>query len=424
MVVNFVTPTKISLIDMNSMGDSVKRDDSSSIGAYDSGFKYSIALCLRNDIHLQVRVISDGVLQENYLFDSEVVSCEDTQKEKELIVINTTVKERKIITGFAKGLGYNWELWMLLREIWSNMIDEGGSIALDEPNIENGTIVTLGFREGSEFFNIWNNRHLYINEKQPLHIISPSVEALENKEGYLRIYKQNILVYSDEKLPSIYSYNIKFGEIDERRVLSNIYSVESQIVSDIRYTKNTEYLQSIITKDFKTSENEFLSNQSVYGTCSDLIHDIAANVFEECGEVNSYEWLIGSVKRRPDCRIGGKIIKSIEDSIWSYFTATKVESVPQAYSEPDIEVEDVVYESSFSAEIKKYYNFKLDVEVKIAKLKGSKVIADKHEKCIIIDEDFNLLVDFGAFVIEYIDLTQTGNVVKDLGNYVATLLRR
>jgi len=421
MVVNFTTPTKISLMDMTSMGDSIKKGNEKTIGTFDSGFKYSIALCLRNNIKLKVSTYEAEGLEETYTFDSKVIECEDTGKKKELITVTTSIKPKEIVTGFAKALGHNWELWMLLREVWSNMLDEGGMIS--DKGIHAGTVVSLEFDENSEFYNIWENKHLYINQEAPLFKISDSVEALRNEEGFLRIYKQNILVYSDENKSSKYSYNIKFGEIDERRILSNLWSIENSIASAIRFTSNKEFLEDIITKSPSFKDGEFLTGQTIYGDASDLSHEVAASVFDKHGEVSSYTWLIDAIKRRKDCKIGGKILKSVEDSIWTYSSQTEVETVPQTYSEPDIEVEEVVYESSFSAEIKKKYNFKLDVEVKKAKLKGSKVIADKFEKCIIIDDDFDLNTDFGAFIIEYIDLTKEGNAVKNLGEFIVEILR-
>lgn len=449
--VYFVTPTLLSHLDLFSMGGSDKADDDTLVGKYNSGLCYSMALALRNDVDMSVSVFDSEATnfdeerkrQTYYSFSTYEQACEQTDKEKSLIQIHKNVSKQSffsqhredleggdypeeiIQTGYSLKMGIDWKLWMLLREIHSNMIDESGSYYEDVcPEVPYGTIFELNFAEDSEFAEIWNNRHLYINEKEPLYKISERVEALENVEGYLRIYKQNILVYSDEKVPSRFAYNVKLGEIDERRILSNVYNVESSIVDAIRYTQNEEFLREIITRDFKAQEKEFLSNFSNYYTASDLIHNIAIEVFEDLGEVSSYDWLIDSVKKRKDCKIGGKIIKTIDDSVWSYSTPVRIETAPVQISEPSIEVDGEIYDSSFSAEIKKYYNFNLDCEVRVAKLKGSKAVADKFEKCIIIDESFDIQTDFGTFMIEYIDLSYEGNAVKCLGEYIVKLLRK
>lgn len=448
--IHFVTPTLLSYIDLMSMGGSDKADNVSLIGTYNSGLKFSMALALRNGIRLSVEVF-DNEFSENFdrkrstLYTTDVYTecCDQTGKEKELIQIYKNVSkesffsqhcedlgggdfpEEVIQTGFSTKMGIDWQLWMLLRELYSNMIDEKGSYYEDScPDVSYGTVVKLVFEEGSEFSEIWDNRHLYINEKEPLHIISDSVEALENEEGYLRIYKQNILVYKDEKIKSKFAYNIKFGEIDEKRILSNLYSVEGDICYAIKSSKNEDYLREIITAENLFNREEFLYDKSVYGTASDLIHKIACKTYEEFGEVSSYPWLINSIKERKDCGIGGKRIQNIGDSLYCYSSVVVVESAPIPHSEPDIEVEGVVFIDPFSAEIKKYYNFNLDVEVRKAKLKGSMVVADKFEKCLIIDENFNIETDFPTLIVQYLDLTMQGNIINNLSEYICNLLKK
>lgn len=453
MLVNFITPTKISLIDITSMGDSSKREDEKTLGMFDSGLKYSIALLLRAGVNLSISTNGEDIIHESYdeptietyNFDTYLSECTNTGKKKELIKVictNTPLgghamsqydmrepsasTEEEIKTGFAKNLGHNWELWMALRELWSNMLDEGGYVvegSFDELDV-NGTIVTLEFDETNVFYEVWVNKHLYINQSEPLFILSDSVECLSNEEGYLRIYKQNILVYENKEKPSRFAWNIKFGTIDERRILSNVYQVEQEIANSITQTTNREFLESIITKDFEVKEKEFLSSNSGYYGASSLINDIAYDVYSKYGDVKSYEWLIKKVKERKDCKIGGKIITTVEDSLWSYSTEVSVETSPQTVSEPDLVVDEVPYISTFSAQIKEYYNFDLDVEVKIAKLKGSKVVADKYEKCLIIDESFSVEEHFHDFIVQYIDLTQKGNVVENLSRYICELIKK
>ena len=449
--IHFKTPTLLSHLDLFSMGGSDKANNESFIGKYNSGLCYSMALALRNDVDMSVKVyyqepfndIEDRNCETLYTISTYNQACEQTDKEKELIQITKSVSKQSffsihcddygggdfdpeiIPTGYSVKLGIDWSLYMLLREIYSNMIDEGGCYYEDDyPEVKYGTVFTLKFEEGSEFDEIWQNRHLYINEKAPLYTINHNVDVLENEEGYLRIYKQNILVYEDEKIPSKFAYSIKSGTIDERRILSNVYSVESDITYAIKSTTNEEFLRQIITKDFE-AKGQFLDGMSVYGVASDLAHKIACEVYNEFGEVNSYSWLINSIKERSDCGIGGKKIKSIGDAIYSYSNTVTVETTPETFSTPEvIETEEEVFEDSFVVEIRKHYNFNLDVEVKKAKLKGSKVISDSYNNCLIIDESFDILIDFPEFIVQYIDLTRKGNVVKEMSNFICELLKK
>ena len=431
MKVHFITPTIISRLDISSMGDSSKRGDESTLGQFDSGLKFAIALLLRNGISIIIKTYASNGILNVYKFSTSVKKCKNTNKEKELIDINyidySDDSSGVIETGFALQMGYNWSLWMILRELWSNMLDEKGKVVEKEGDVlsDYGTVITLDFSEDSEFFDVWQNRHLYINEESPLHKISDSVEALRNNEGYLRIYKQNILVYEDRGKPSRFAWNIKFGEIDERRILNNIYSVEQSISSAIQGTDNEGFLREIITNDFEVKEKEFLSANSSYSYwISDTVKKVVHEVYEECGNVQSYNWLIEKVRKQKDCKIGGKKITTVEDSLWGYSREVSIESTPQPYSEPSLIVDEVEYITQFASEIKKHYNFNLDVEVKIAKLKGSVVVADKFEKCLIVDESFNVEDDFHDFIVQYLDLTQKGNVIDNLAKYICNLLKK
>lgn len=450
MKIHFITPTRISQINLTTIGDSEKRGDETTIGQFSSGLAYSTALLLRDNVRMYISVyggekdFGDGYekYDEHYTYSTQLRDCESTGKSKETIDIHYTrdyhgvctqmcfsdpreSEEAVLETGFALQLGYNWELYMALRELWSNMLDEKGHCSEEGyPQIDYGTIITLEFDESNEFYNIWNNRHLYINQQKPIYTLSDKVEVLENKENYLRIYKQNILVYKDENVPSRFAWNIKLGDLDERRILSNIYSVEGSIVDAIRYTKNEEFLREIITSDFKAQDKEFLSDRSPYGSASDLIHDICFEVYEQYGQVYSYDWLIKQVKDRKDCKIAGKRITTVEDSLWSYSKTVTVETTPETHHQVALTTEECFEISPLQKEINTLYKFNLDIEVKRANLKGSKVVADKYNNCLIIDENFDVETDFPEFIVQYIDLTEKSNVVKALSEYICKLLKK
>lgn len=443
----FTSPTLISYIDLTTMGGSDKEGDETKIGTYCSGLKYAMALALRNNVEIIITVNDsepDEIEGERkretvYRLGKYMDACEQTGKEKELIQLTKSLTKESfhsghredlgggdwpdetIPTAFSTRMGIDWELWMLLREIYSNMIDEGGEYHEDdEPKMDYGTTIQLIFPIGSEFDEIWTNRHLYINVNEPLYKISQDVEVLRNQEGFLRIYKQNILVYSNKDIPSKYAYNVKFGVIDEKRVLSNMSSVRERIQSAIAYTTNTAFLSTIITKDKVLDDEDFLAGLSYYGKATNLITSIAHEVFDLYGEVNSYPWIIKSIKLRPDCRLKGKIIQSIQESLYDFSEAITLESEPVTISEVK---EDSI--SEFQKRVNQYYNFNVDVEVKVAELSnGNKVVADRHENCIIVSEDFDITKDFPIFVVHYIELTRKGNIIKNLGYFISELLTK
>lgn len=446
MRVHFITPTRISLINLTTIGDSEKREDETKIGKFSSGQAYATALLLRDNVGIEVNIYggehkNGWIYKENVKYSTKTLACESTNKTKEVILldykkqydcygrINTDWDENKEIeTAFALQLGYNWEIWMAYRELMSNVLDEGGYVLEQEsdPELETGTVITLSFDESNAFYDVWKNKHLYMNFEAPLFKVSDSVEALKNDEGWLRIYKQNILVFEDVNRPSKFAWNIKFGEIDERRILNNVYGVEQSIASAIQNTNNEDFLREIITKDFSTKENEFLSSNGSYSSyISDEIKNIALEVYKKHGDVKSYSWLIDKIKKQKDCKIAGKRITTVEDSLWSYSREVVIESSPViTHTKSPLSPNECFEISPLQKEINKYYNFDLDVEVKIAKLKGSKVVADKYEKCLIIDESFEVEKDFHIFVVEYLDMKHNENVIESLSKYICNLIKK
>jgi hypothetical protein len=445
MKVHFITPTRISLINLTTIGDSEKREDETKIGKFSSGQAYTSALLLRDNVGIEVYVYGGGDFEngeytEVVEYSTKKKVCYSTDKTKEVITLNYQKQfrgncdsvntftepwtESKVIeTAFALQLGYNWKNWMSYREIMSNVLDEGGYVLEQEdyPEITYGTVITLTFSEETEFYEVWKNRHLYMNFEEPLFKVSDTVEALKNDEGCLRIYKQNILVYEDKEKPSRFAWNIKFGEIDERRILNNLYSIEQNISRAIQNSNNEYFLREIILPSFTVSEEEFLSSNSYYSDCiSDEVKKVAFEIYEKYGEVNSYTWLIDKIKKQKDCKIAGKKIKTVEDSLWNYSSEVTIETKPSVIH--DIKLP--VVEDTFIDKVIKHYNFNLDVNVKVAKLRGSKAVADKFEKCLIIDESFDILKDFHIFVVEYLDLTQSGNVVENLAKYICNIIKK
>ncbi len=407
MVLTFKTPTRMSLLDVTSMGDSSKRGDTTTIGQFDSGLKYAIALLLRNNVDIRIKTDED-----EFSFSTNSHSYGDG-KEKELIVVHS-LNHGEILTGFAKNLGYNWELYMAFRELYSNMLDEGGVYYEENREFDGkGTEIYLSFDEENPFYEIYQNRHLYVNENPPLYEVTNKLSVLENREGYLRVYKNNILVLEDKEISSIFAYNISFGEIDERRVLSNQWSVSRDICWEIACNcENEEFLKRIISKDFLVDAHDWLMNADFYGNVSKKI----ISVVSETEGFKTFNWLNTAILKEPSVELIGK--KFSPNTI--YRETVVLESVP--IKEEGILIEK---ELSFKEQALKFYRLDIgDIEIKKAKLKGNKAVSDKYNKCIIVDEDFIMEEDFHLFLIEYyVYLHGSHNVIKVLAKELTNKMK-
>ena len=97
------------------MGASSKRGDDSTIGEFGSGWKYALAVLIRNGI-------------EFYIFSGTKkisVSTRDVElRAKQFKMITIGGKD----TNYTTEMGPDWTLWMAIREIYSNALDEGGCV--------------------------------------------------------------------------------------------------------------------------------------------------------------------------------------------------------------------------------------------------------------------------------------------------------
>ena len=60
MKVHFITPTRISLINLTTIGDSEKREDDTKIGKFSSGQAYATALLLRDNVGMEINIYGGG----------------------------------------------------------------------------------------------------------------------------------------------------------------------------------------------------------------------------------------------------------------------------------------------------------------------------------------------------------------------------
>lgn len=414
MKVYFYTPTLISYIDLISIGGSEKEGDESTIGQFHTGLKNAIALFMRNNIDISFNTYSESGFTQ---YKPEVYVKEDisTGKTKELIGFRKNDGSFYESTVSPK-LGIDWELFMSLREIYANMLDEGGWYRTEPEVLDYGTEIVIEFEEGSEFHSIWENRNQYINETEPIYRLD-RVDILENPDNYLKIYKQNMLVYENRDEKSKYAYNIHFGQLDDRRKLRDYTEESNSILRYIAQSNNEEFLNSIISHERGFLTDDFFNKDfSIYYASQEFI-DKVEEVYNQYGEVYTFKSILDHIKRREDCKIGGRKIRTLQDSIWISSEVAEVEmSVKQIETAPK--------ELSLIEEIESMYNIKIECSVIKGNIKGSKCIADKHNKTLIVAEDFDINKDFHKFLVQYYDLTVGGNIIDVLSKKIVELIQK
>ena len=366
---------ELSILDLTTMGDSSKRNDPNTIGKFDSGLKYAIAILLRNDIEFFIN--SGGDI---YTFSKCVVRDDKTGKVKGLInvIVNGTETYQ---TAFAVQLGHNWEFWMAIRELYSNCLDMKGSYKISEldaiPNpildVKTTFIKITGHPLLTPILKNWGN---YFNEATPI-LSDYNVKVYPNTGDHLKIYKQGILVYEDIDKKSRFIYEIPKASIDERRVANCLMDIYGDIAYTFCSCKDPEFIKKYF---INIDEEESLESGLYY--CYGLSSSWVKVVNEYCTEnenFTSYFEILENIQKDKRFKTGTRKILSV---MKTRNTATKVVEV-------NLEEEiKITWEDSIKNICLKE-GFDVSYPLLKSQIDSHKCIADTADKIIYVDEKFN-----------------------------------
>lgn len=218
------------------MGGTTKSKDQFKIGQFGSGLKYTLAFLYRNNLSFKIFCGEEEVKMHT---ETEVIRNEDF----EIICING---QRTSIT---TRMGEDWEAWMIVRELWCNALDEGGALkevtdnAVGEPSK-----TTFYIQEDIQIRNVlkdWNK--YFIHDQQA--ISKNGAYTIYPAGNHLCLYKQGVLIHENDKIKSLFSYDIGNAEINELREFKG--SVSCEIAMSMYNANETaiEYLLANITDD-------------------------------------------------------------------------------------------------------------------------------------------------------------------------------
>lgn len=221
-------PGEIELNAFRLIGASTKRDDTSKIGFFGSGLKYSMAYLLNNNITFKI-----------FSGEKEVVlTTKDVPyrgKDFKVILINGEE------TSMTTEMGPDWKSWFVVREIYCNAIDEGGGDNLEivnEPKAKAGeTSFFIGLHK--DIGDLMDNWHMYFSAKRPgavynnttadSHLLGYRLfNALDEK---MIIYRKGIQCYCSSGMYPIFHYDFPQLTINESRTLDSLYNFNSKVVN-------------------------------------------------------------------------------------------------------------------------------------------------------------------------------------------------
>jgi len=222
------------------MGGTTKDNDQYKIGQFGSGLKYTLAYLLRNKIDFKIFIDAKEVVLG--------LVTENIQGEDFDII---TVNGEK--TSITTKMGKDWKPWMIVRELYSNALDEGDaeySIVTEDKIEESHVNRTIFYIELTpEFLEVYNNWNKYfIVGNEPMY--ENRRFAFHPCKGYLLIYKQGILIHEDKDFKSIFNIDIKDAEINElREYKGSLWWDFAEAIASIDNKKTIEYLLENLIAD-------------------------------------------------------------------------------------------------------------------------------------------------------------------------------
>lgn len=238
MKVSFVNEGLIDLTAITTFGVSAK-ETSDPFGYFGTGFKYAIAILLREN---QKITMFRGL--DKYEFTS--VERLIRNKSFQLIQMNGTD------LGFTTDLGKNWPLWQAFRELYCNAMDENGDVSdVKITPMENRTIITI---TGGDFHVCYLARHDIILSTRPKY--TSDRMNIHERPGEHLFYKT--IRIADMSKEAYFTYDIKRSvNLTEDRTLKYDWEFMGLLRDELVNGKNSEFISKFATVPRGMYESEF-----------------------------------------------------------------------------------------------------------------------------------------------------------------------
>jgi len=230
------------------MGGTTKGNDTYKLGQFGTGMKYTFAYLLRNNIEFNL-FIEDKEIKIHTKY--ERISDMDFN----IIYINNEK------TSITTNMGLDWEAWMIIRELWSNALDEGtASYSLVDQKDTIGKSGFTSFYIGltPEILEVYNNWNKYFISKSVEPIYESDVVRIFPAKGPLQLYKQGILIH-ELKQESLFNYDIKHTPINELREFKG--SVEYELIKVLMNITDTDtiryFLENVTENHYEGKDIDF-----------------------------------------------------------------------------------------------------------------------------------------------------------------------
>ena len=263
------------------IGASTKRNDTTKIGLFGSGLKYSIAYMMRNNIEFKI-----------FSGEQELIFTTIPEKLKDQTFDRICINGRP--TSYTTTMGPTWtEDWTIIREIYCNALDEGNCQMIKETeNInaiaEKTRIYIEATKSLMKIIEEWDT--YFLTERDPIIKVDKVYTSYLGDKNYqaVEIYKKtNGVVYRKGIQVGIiknmvYDYNFDDLCVNEDRTAKHLYGSSYAVADLVAKMPTEDYVTSILrTGCTNESSYEYTSLGDINNntTFSPLWIDFSKNYF-------------------------------------------------------------------------------------------------------------------------------------------------
>lgn len=255
--VYFCNPGHLDLRALTVMGLNAKPNSDNPIGFFGTGFKYALAVCARIGADVKIRTNDRW-----YVLDKEYSDF----RGKEFFMLML----RDLHTGevthnlpFTTELGKNWEPWTVIRELGSNVRDEGGDFYI-EPHEDDTTIIV----DHEELFDIAATRNSVFLDEPKLDCSDyprPNVTIHDAKTGAIFYRGIRVAKLLNGTVASMFTYNIMAStRLTEDRTLLSAHTALMEIGEAIAKCNDPQIIEKCIRAE-NQGEGKRLESEMLFG---------------------------------------------------------------------------------------------------------------------------------------------------------------
>ena len=272
--VYFDTPGLLDMRAVTTFGLSVKENENP-IGYFGTGFKYAIAILMRNGATLTINNSSG----DTYKFTKHT----DTFRSKEFEAIAMHTSMRDVELPFTTELGKNWKMWMAFRELYCNTKDEGGITHIGDysNNWDSWTRITVN---DTDFYEAYSNRGEYFIEHLTPTVVNAGIEIF-NKPSKHMFYKR--IRVGDLQRQAIMTYNfIRHLELTEDRTIAATYMWDQAVTGAVARCEDEAIIRSFVLAPADSYEGTASFSEYILGISDAFINVMKPLCHDLSGRVN------------------------------------------------------------------------------------------------------------------------------------------